>query len=922
MPATRLSGWQRPFLATLTLFVVFGAPRPAASQTRAYAFLPLANVDQAAVLDTTTNGLLPAIATGDLPTGVAVSHDGRRAYVVNQEGDSVTVIDVATMTPATTIPVGNAPYTIAVSPDDRKAYVTRPADDTVTVLDLTTNTSTGDIALPGLSPRGIAFAPDGQTAWVVGIGLRRIGVATNTAGPGMSLAGAADAVAVSQDGMTAFVTLPGLDAIQPVGITTAETTIAVGDLTGPDRPLAGRHDALRDQSGVEHRVRRQRGDQGGGGDDSGRERADRYLVPHGRTARLRRQRQRQHGLGHRHGDPHRRRLAGRWADLRPASGGPFVTPPLIVPTGGPLVVPNDAALDGLGFRRYLPFLGGTFQVEGPVSIITSRHLSLLAPGGTIDTNSSGLQVLGDISGPGDADGHRPRRASCTLDGHEHSRGRHGGARSGFLVIDGTHTPPIALNHVSAQLRGTGTVGTVTVTAGGIVAWGFDARPVARQPGDVRAGQPARHRDKRGDALTARRQRHGRPQRRASERDRARGAGPRPAAGHRHQRHRHVRGSAGRRGAPWCPPRCRATAATAISYVGGDGNDVTATKLNDPPYFLGTIAAQTTSEGVPLVLPINVDDFNHTASVLTVTATSSNQAIVPDGTGLIVTGSPMPPAHHHAGDRHARRRDHYAGGHRRHRHRHHQLRALGPRAHLLPRRGRDRRVLRYRIAIANPNPQTALFEATFLKPDGTTVVRSGGLAAHQQTIIGVDFLTGLVDAAFSTVVSATNGQPLVVERTMRWGATRYGAHTEKAAAGAARDVVLRRRIAGLLLDLLPAREPAADGQRRPGHLLPRERAAAAPDLPAGRALADHDRRRTKTPSCATARSARASTFDLAGAAERAMYFGSSPLWQGGHASFGTPAPSTTWFLAEGATGTLLHDVRAARQPERPAGGGHA
>ena len=43
--------------------------------------------------------------------------------------------------------------------------------------------------------------------------------------------------------------------------------------------------------------------------------------------------------------------------------------------------------------------------------------------------------------------------------------------SGFLVIDGTHTPPIALNHVSAQLRGTGTVGTVTVTGGGIVPGG-------------------------------------------------------------------------------------------------------------------------------------------------------------------------------------------------------------------------------------------------------------------------------------------------------------------------------------------------------------------------------------------------------------------------------------------------------------------
>ena len=45
MPATRPSTWQRPFLTTLTLFAILGAPRPAATQTRAYAFLPLANVD-------------------------------------------------------------------------------------------------------------------------------------------------------------------------------------------------------------------------------------------------------------------------------------------------------------------------------------------------------------------------------------------------------------------------------------------------------------------------------------------------------------------------------------------------------------------------------------------------------------------------------------------------------------------------------------------------------------------------------------------------------------------------------------------------------------------------------------------------------------------------------------------------------------
>jgi hypothetical protein len=40
------------------------------------------------------------------------------------------------------------------------------------------------------------------------------------------------------------------------------------------------------------------------------------------------------------------------------------------------------------------------------------------------------------------------------------------------------------------------------------------------------------------------------------------------------------------------------------------------------------------------------------------------------------------------------------------------------------------------------------------------------------------------------------------------------------------------------------------------------------------------------------------------AERAMYFGDSPLWLGGHGSAGVPEPSYRWFHAEGATGSLF------------------
>ena len=36
----------------------------------------------------------------------------------------------------------------------------------------------------------------------------------------------------------------------------------------------------------------------------------------------------------------------------------------------------------------------------------------------------------------------------------------------------------------------------------------------------------------------------------------------------------------------------------------------------------------------------------------------------------------------------------------------------------------------------------------------------------------------------------------------------------------------------------------------------------------------------------------------------MYFGTAPLFNGGHASAGVTAPSTSWFLAEGATGSYF------------------
>ena len=52
----------------------------------------------------------------------------------------------------------------------------------------------------------------------------------------------------------------------------------------------------------------------------------------------------------------------------------------------------------------------------------------------------------------------------------------------------------------------------------------------------------------------------------------------------------------------------------------------------------------------------------------------------------------------------------------------------------------------------------------------------------------------------------------------------------------------------------------------------------------------------------------------------MYFGADPLWKGGHESAGVTAPSTTWFLAEGATGPFFETFILLANPQPTAARG--
>ena len=118
-----------------------------------------------------------------------------------------------------------------------------------------------------------------------------------------------------------------------------------------------------------------------------------------------------------------------------------------------------------------------------------------------------------------------------------------------------------------------------------------------------------------------------------------------------------------------------------------------------------------------------------------------------------------------------------------------------------------------VLIANPNAQAAPVTVTFLKENGTTVVQNLNIAATSQLTLHVDQIPGLEGTAVSTVVTSDAGLPLVVERSMFWDSQLLRIARHDGGRRAAHQVVLRRRLAGLLLDVPAARQrerPAGDG----------------------------------------------------------------------------------------------------------------
>lgn len=172
-----------------------------------------------------------------LPSGLAVSADGRSLWVTRIRADDVVRIDLGTLKAVARVPVGRHPYRPVLSPDGKTLAVTNWGGASVTLVDAAAGGVLATIPVED-HPCDALFSPDGKTLFVAQANrnrvaavdvasrkvVRQVAVALGPDGPGTPSADSLldgstpNALALSGDGRTLFVANADDDAVAVVEV--------------------------------------------------------------------------------------------------------------------------------------------------------------------------------------------------------------------------------------------------------------------------------------------------------------------------------------------------------------------------------------------------------------------------------------------------------------------------------------------------------------------------------------------------------------------------------------------------------------------------------------------------------------------------------------------------------------------------------
>lgn len=208
-----------------------------------------------------------------------------------------------------------------------------------------------------------------------------------------------------------------------------------------------------------------------------------------------------------------------------------------------------------------------------------------------------------------------------------------------------------------------------------------------------------------------------------------------------------------------------------------------------------------------------------------------------------------------------------------------------------------------VALANPYCTEVPARVTFLRPDGSTVVHGRTLAPRSRQTIRVDDVPGVQATDASTVVESLTGPPVIVERTMFWDHGYYAGHTGTAVTRPETRWYFGEGSQGFFDTYVLLANSGATPANVTVRFLresggPVNQSFTVKPTARLTVFAGH------YPALAGMSFSIAVESDQPIIAERAMYFGQAPFYNGGHESAGVSAPATNWFHAEGATGSYF------------------
>ncbi len=135
------------------------------------------------VINQKTLKIVKYIDTGGYSNQMAISANGKRAYVTNsEEATYISVIDLINRKPLTNIRLAaEYPYYIAITPDQKYAYITHEPTNAVSKINLAQNTLVNTIECLG-NPMGLAMTPDNKYVYIAQSSLNRVAVLNRSTG--------------------------------------------------------------------------------------------------------------------------------------------------------------------------------------------------------------------------------------------------------------------------------------------------------------------------------------------------------------------------------------------------------------------------------------------------------------------------------------------------------------------------------------------------------------------------------------------------------------------------------------------------------------------------------------------------------------------------------------------------------------------